>query len=192
MPPAPLDVRLARALSHPLRQRILMALDGQVASPSDLADRLGAPLGDVAYHTKRLLEHECVELVRTEMRRGAVKHFYTAVRQYGVEDPAWVGLEPEERRRLATQVLGQLLNDVHAAQGAGRLAADDVHLSRTPLDLDAEAVSQLNALLREVVTEALRLQAASRSRRGEGRAAPEHRRLAVLHYEPADPGAGPV
>ena len=42
------DPRLVRALAHPLRVRILAVLDEQQASPSALAERLGAPLGNIA------------------------------------------------------------------------------------------------------------------------------------------------
>jgi hypothetical protein len=47
-----------------------------VASPSELPDALGEPLGNVSYHVRILRELDCIELVRTEPRRGALEHFY--------------------------------------------------------------------------------------------------------------------
>src|SRR4051794_25939472 len=71
------DERLAKALSHPLRPRILERLDeGGVASPNQLADALGERLGNVSYHVRILCELGLVELVRTEPHRGALEHFY--------------------------------------------------------------------------------------------------------------------
>src|SRR4051812_47204949 len=72
------EARIAKALAHPLRARILLRLGERVASPGDLASELGAPLGLVAYHVRMLRDYHCVELVRTEPRRGAVQHFYRA------------------------------------------------------------------------------------------------------------------
>ena len=70
-PEAGLDLRLAKALAHPVRQQLLMAYNQAVTSPSELAVKLGRPLNEVAYHTKRLLEMECVELVRDRARAPA-------------------------------------------------------------------------------------------------------------------------
>ena len=72
------EARIAKALAHPLRARILQRLGERVASPGDLAVELGAPLGVVSYHVRMLRDYDCVELVRTEPRRGALQHFYRA------------------------------------------------------------------------------------------------------------------
>ena len=68
------EARIAKALAHPLRARILQRLGERVASPGDLATELGAPLGVVSYHVRMLRDYDCVELVRTEPRRGALQH----------------------------------------------------------------------------------------------------------------------
>src|SRR3954452_8694347 len=72
------EARIAKALAHPLRARILQRLGERVASPGDLAVELEAPLGVVSYHVRMLRDYDCVELVRTEPRRGALQHFYRA------------------------------------------------------------------------------------------------------------------
>src|SRR6478735_2191718 len=66
------EARIAKALAHPLRARILQRLGERVASPGDLAVELDAPLGVVSYHVRMLRDYDCVELVRTEPRRGAL------------------------------------------------------------------------------------------------------------------------
>ena len=59
----PFDPELAKALSHPLRQRILERLSaGGEASPKQLSRVLEAPLGNVAYHV-RMLERALVPLM---------------------------------------------------------------------------------------------------------------------------------
>ena len=178
-----IDVRLARALSHPLRQRILMALGGRVASPTDLADELGAPLGDVAYHVKQLAGSDLLELVRTERRRGAVKHLYRAKRWLAVEDAEWEAMPADERLELARHITGQVVAELQGAQASEELGEVDVHLSRSPLRLDEPALTELNALLRDLAERAQRLQAESRERSARGGGGPERdRMLALLHF----------
>jgi DNA-binding transcriptional ArsR family regulator len=75
---APTLANLVKAQSHPLRVRILELLQDRVASPSELATALGARLGDVAYHIRKLHSYSCVRLVREEVRRNAFEHFYTS------------------------------------------------------------------------------------------------------------------
>src|ERR1043166_4271590 len=76
-----LDEALLRAISHPLRHRLLGMLDGRVASPNQLARELEWPLGRVSYHIRLLSDLGAIELVRTEPRRGALEHFYRADRK---------------------------------------------------------------------------------------------------------------
>lgn len=183
-PGGPVDVRLAKALSHPLRQRLLVALDGRVASPSDLAEELGARLGDVSYHTRQLHIHGCLELVRTERRRGAIKHFYTASIRFELEDEQWRTLPPSARQRMAGEVVSDIWRDVSQASRENRLADDSVHISRTPLRLDQQGWDELGALLREVVERAQRLSDESAGRGGGRSVVPSE--LAVLHFPHAE------
>ena len=64
------DPRVAKALAHPLRTRILAALEGRTASPSELAAELDAPLGVLSYHVRRLTALGFVKLVMAELGPG--------------------------------------------------------------------------------------------------------------------------
>jgi DNA-binding transcriptional ArsR family regulator len=120
---ATLDVRLHKALSHPLRQQLLAAMDGRVASPNQLATELGLPLPNVAYHVKILLQNGVVELVRTEPRRGATEHFYRAaathvsVTSLALDDAAY-----EQLTRLLAATVDRALQ--LQEETAARIAAD--------------------------------------------------------------------
>lgn len=74
--PAPIDQRLAKALSNPLRAQALSLIGDGCASPKAIADRLDLDVRAVAYHVRVLRGLECIELVDTEKRRGAVEHRY--------------------------------------------------------------------------------------------------------------------
>jgi DNA-binding transcriptional ArsR family regulator len=69
-----------RALAHPLRARILVELEKQPASPSQIAEVVGESVGVVSYHVRVLAEAGLAELVGTVPKRGALQHFY-AVRE---------------------------------------------------------------------------------------------------------------
>lgn len=73
------DQGIITALGHPLRARILGALDEHEASPKELAVRLDEKLGNVSYHVRILVRLGLIELVRETPRRGAVEHHYASV-----------------------------------------------------------------------------------------------------------------
>jgi DNA-binding transcriptional ArsR family regulator len=71
------DQALLVALQHPLRRRILRALnDDNALSPRELSIELKAPLSNVAYHVRVLADCAAVTLVRTRPVRGSMEHFY--------------------------------------------------------------------------------------------------------------------
>src|SRR5258708_15703347 len=80
------DPRYVKAMSHPLRVRILAMLDERTASPVELAGWLGASLGTVAYHVRTLERMGLVELVRETRVRGAVEHHYRSCARPTVTD----------------------------------------------------------------------------------------------------------
>ena len=69
---------LFRGLGHPLRLRILLALENEseTLSPSDLGQRLRVALGLVAYHVRTLRDDGLLELVDTRVARGSLQSFY--------------------------------------------------------------------------------------------------------------------
>lgn len=71
--------RHARANLHLTQVRIIdhvAANPNEEWSPLDLAERFDIPLGNVAYHTRRLAAQGVVKLAREEPVRGAMRHVY--------------------------------------------------------------------------------------------------------------------
>src|SRR4051812_49558900 len=91
---------LLKAISHPLRHRLLGLLDDRTASPNELARELGLPLGRVSYHIRLLADLGGIELVRTEPRRGALERFYPAVTRGWFSAEAWQPLPPAAPRGI--------------------------------------------------------------------------------------------
>src|SRR5215212_8131241 len=86
------DQKLVKALAHPLRVEILAILNERMASPNELSKELDEGLSQVSYHVKVLKDFECIELVKTEPRRGAVEHYYRATARSFLTDRDWRAL----------------------------------------------------------------------------------------------------
>jgi DNA-binding transcriptional ArsR family regulator len=63
-------------LSHPVRLRVVMAMEEGIASPTNLATRLDVPIGTMSYHVRCLAALGLLELVSARPRRGALEHLY--------------------------------------------------------------------------------------------------------------------
>jgi Helix-turn-helix domain len=181
------DQRLIKAMGHPLRMRLLMRFNERVASPNELAKEFDEPLGNVAYHTRMLLELGCLELARTVPRRGATEHFYRAVVRPFFSDEDWAALPQSARQSISDTVLQRAWSDAADALHAGTLdLRDDRHLSRTHLVLDEPGWEELNALLAGVLEQAFEIQAESAARRTAADAAPEDHEvlssLIMMHF----------
>jgi DNA-binding transcriptional ArsR family regulator len=178
------DQRLARALSHPLRGRILTILNEQVASPNEIADMLEERLPNVSYHVRVLVDLECIELVRTAQRRGAIEHYYRALKRPFFTDRDWKRL-PRSGRQAITDVGLQLIwDDVSAAIEAGTFESRaDRHLSRSPFVLDEQGWGELRDALNDVLAEAEQIAKRSGKRLAKSSEGGIATRLAIMHFE---------
>jgi DNA-binding transcriptional ArsR family regulator len=163
--PPGLDSDLVKALSHPLRMRILTRLNETVASPNEMAKAFEASLPLVSYHVRILRELGCIELVRTTPRRGAIEHHYRALTRPSLGDADWTLLPVSARQRASATMLTKAFDDVREAVAAQTFdSRTDRHLSSAPLLLDEQGWQDLNARLAEVRDWALEQQAASAGR----------------------------
>ncbi len=150
--PEGITQQLAKALAHPLRVRILTSLHKGISSPNQLSQELGEPLGNVSYHVKTLLEYDCVELVKTEPRRGAVEHFYRATERAFFSDADWAKIPASARKGIDGVILEAIGQDATAAMIEGTIdSRTDSHICRTPLVLDEQGWSELTKLLAETL-----------------------------------------
>src|SRR4051794_14350285 len=136
------DPRLVKALAHPLRVQILGVLEERVASPSDLAEELGAPLGNVSYHVRTLADLGLLKLVRRRTRRGAVEHYYQARGRATVSDRAWSQVPSVVRRSMVGVALEQAVDHAASAAASGGFDSEDSSLTRHSLMLDEAGVRE--------------------------------------------------
>jgi DNA-binding transcriptional ArsR family regulator len=148
------DPRIIKALTHPLRIQILAALDERTASPSELADELEAPLGNVSYHVRQLAGLGLIKLVKRTPRRGAIEHHYKAVGRPQISDDAWAGTPPTVKDAVVGAAIGDLGSAVTSAAAAGGFSRPDAHLTRTQVTIDErgwkDLDKELNATLARV------------------------------------------
>ena len=169
-----LNERLAKAFSHRLRVQILQRLDeAGEASPKELAQALGEPVGNVSYHVRILRELDCVELVRTEPRRGALAHFYRATARPWLDDEQWAGLPAGFRRTTLSRALSEIIKQASLASTEGGFDGPETHVSQVTLALDQEGLKEISRLLAETLEAVRGIATESASRRAErGRATP--------------------
>ena len=130
------DPRIAKAYAHPLRIHILGMLDDRVASPSEIASELDAPLTHVSYHVRQLAGLGLIKLVRTTPRRGAVEHHYTAQIRPKVPDSAWGDMPEIVKKNLVSGWVQQVGTHVQAGASEGGFDREDAHATRSAFDLD--------------------------------------------------------
>jgi DNA-binding transcriptional ArsR family regulator len=182
--PEGITQQLAKALAHPLRVRILTSLQKGISSPNQLAQELGEPLGNVSYHVKTLLEYDCVELVKTEPRRGAVEHFYRATERAFFSDADWAKIPSSARKGISGVILQSIGEDATKAMTAGTIdARTDSHISRSPLLLDEKGWTELTALLTDTLNRANEIGEESAGRLAEDGAEEIPTTLAILNFE---------
>jgi DNA-binding transcriptional ArsR family regulator len=182
--PEGITQQIAKALAHPLRVRILSSLHKGISSPNQLAQELGEPLGNVSYHVKTLLEYDCVELVKTEPRRGAVEHFYRATDRAFLSDSDWAKIPASARKGISGVLLESIGQAATEAMAAGTIEArSDSHLTENSLQLDKKGWNDLNKVLAEAVKKAGEIQKEAAKRLKEKEADPIATKLAVMHFE---------
>jgi DNA-binding transcriptional ArsR family regulator len=156
---AGVNMQLVKALAHELRIEILTILNERMASPNELAKELDEGLSQVSYHVKVLKDYECIELVKTEPRRGAVEHYYRATSRAFLSDRDWRELPSSVKPGLSADLLDLIQQDAVSALEAGTFdARDDRHMSRTHLILDDEGWDEVLDSLEQALSDIARTQ----------------------------------
>jgi DNA-binding transcriptional ArsR family regulator len=145
------DPRIAKALSHPMRSRILVILNERVASPNEIAEMIDERLPNVSYHVRALLDLDCIELVDTAQRRGAIEHYYRAIVRPFFSDSDWKRIPRSGRRAISDTLLKVIWEDVsHAAESGTFDSRPDRSLVHSPMVVDDQGWSELAEVMARV------------------------------------------
>lgn len=160
-----LDQRLVRALGHPVRVQALNILNERVASPNEISKELDQTVGHVSYHIKVLKECECIELVDTAPRRGAMEHYYRATDRAFLDVEEWAKLPASIRPGMSASAIKTILNDVSSALLTGTFDKRlDRHLSWTPMLVDEQGWEEMKTGLEEMLAKVFEIQSSSAER----------------------------
>lgn len=186
------DQRYVKALSHPLRVRILGILEEQPASPVELSQVLDATLGTISYHVRQLNELGLLELVRETPRRGAIEHHYRAKPRPKSGGASWDSVSVIAKQAVIGAELAQTTEVATRAAGVGGFDGDHARLERLRMSLDAKGVEQLSKAVAKLVDEAHKIQEAS-ARRTSGNGSRTDTALVAMLFDAVgapDPSAG--
>ncbi len=159
------DQRVIKALAHPVRVLALAILNERVASPNEIAKELGEGVGHVSYHINVLKKCECIEMVDTAPRRGAVEHYYRATSRAFIDDEAWRRLPASVRPSLTATLLQDIFEDAGTALSVGTFdAREDRHLAWTPMIVDEEGWGEITEAAAALLERVFEIQAISAER----------------------------
>ena len=158
------DPRYVKAMSHPLRVRILALLDERSASPVELAGWLGATLGRIAYHVRTLERMGLIELIGETRVRGAVEHHYRSRARPTVSDEAWAAAPAIAKQAAVSASLETIEAYAHTASAAGGFDDGDAHLTRTALRLDDRGFDDVSRACLRILAELDRIEEDARER----------------------------
>jgi DNA-binding transcriptional ArsR family regulator len=183
------EPRVAKALSHPLRAQILGILEERRASPRELSEELRAPLGNVSYHVRALLNLKLIKLVKKTPRRGAIEHHYEAAGAAArVPDVEWEKMPSIAKQAVVGAVLDETNRSVAEAAAVGGFDRSDAHVTRTKLTLDDKGFKELSDVLMKVLERADRIQEQSQKRLAAADHQGEHQAaLALMLFETMPP-----
>jgi DNA-binding transcriptional ArsR family regulator len=188
-----LDQRVVRAMGHPVRVQALIILNERVASPNEISKELDQTVGHVSYHIKVLKECECIELVDTAPRRGAMEHYYRATDRAFLDADEWAALPDSLRPGLSASGIKTVFNDVSAALLAGTFDKRiDRHLSWTPMIVDEQGWDEIKAGLEGMLERILEIQSTSAERLTKADATGIPVTVSMMGFEAPPSGDGKV
>jgi DNA-binding transcriptional ArsR family regulator len=166
------DPRYVKAMSHPVRVRIMAMLQERQASPNELSQWLGTTLGATAYHVRTLHRLGLIELVDETRVRGAVEHHYKAKARPKVTEENWSKASPIAKQAAVGSQLKMLEDYANISAAAGGFDRADALLERKTAKLDDKGWKALTAEAQKFLERIDRLAAESAKRlertNGEG------------------------
>jgi DNA-binding transcriptional ArsR family regulator len=183
-----IDQDLVRALAHPMRVRILEALQGRTASPTELAREFEESLGVVSYHANALLDVDCIEQVGTRPRRGTIEHFYTVRPRSFIGHQDWRRVPLSVRGGVTGEALRTFVAKLGAAIDADTIdSREDTTLNWMPITVDEQGWRESAEILDRALRELMTVAAASRERLGDTVGIPVVTGLAAFEAPPGSP-----
>jgi hypothetical protein len=157
-----------KAMQHPLRATLLRIYSERTASPAELSRELLTDVSKISYHSRKLVELDCAELVDTRPVRGAVEHFYRGTERQLVATGDWNEITDPAKVHLLVEFMQPSVDDFEASLKADILGADEEwSVTRTRHVLDAQGYREALELHEELIRQMDRIREESANRSGE-------------------------
>jgi DNA-binding transcriptional ArsR family regulator len=127
-------------LAHPLRARIWTMLSNGEYSPNGLAQELDAPIGNVSYHVRILSEANVIRQTNVIPRRGAVEHYYKAVKADRL--PARFLLTKQQSDEFLKQLHELVDRTVKQAEASGQEPQVEIALAAFPHEMQSASEAE--------------------------------------------------
>ena len=185
------DPRIAKALSHPMRARILVILNERVASPNEIAEMIDERLPNVSYHVRALLDLGCIELVDTAQRRGAIEHYYRAIVRPFFSDSDWKRIPRSGRQAISDTLLHVIWDDVSESIETGAFdSRADRYLSHSPMRVDEQGWSEIARVMARALGEVEKIESQSARRLKKSKESGVPTSVVLMQFEtPGEDGA---
>lgn len=158
-PTKAIEEHISKALSHYLRVQILWILNERMASASELAEELSAPLNRVSGHIKVLKKAGCIEVADSRVVGNTVQKFYRATARIFLDDTEWPSIPPTVQEGLRITLLQNLIDDaIEAVAHAIYDSVNDSHMSWTPMLVDEKGREEISQILARALKEVMAIQ----------------------------------
>jgi DNA-binding transcriptional ArsR family regulator len=153
------DPRYVKAMSHPVRVRIMAMLSERKASPNELSQWLGTTLGATAYHVRTLHRLGLIELVDETRVRGAVEHHYKAKARPKVTEENWSKASPVAKQAAVGSQLKMLEDYTNASAAAGGFDRAEALLERRTAKVDDKGFKAIAAEAQKLLERIAKIEA---------------------------------
>jgi DNA-binding transcriptional ArsR family regulator len=164
------DYRLAKAMAHPLRVRILVELNKRDMSPQEYFDQVGgASLSTISKHFRKLEELGCLQLIERRVVKGGrhrpARNLFRAMQRSLFDESSWEALPPSIKSEVTGVTFTSFVERIAEAAGAGTLdARDERHFTWTALQFDEQAWTEMTAATDHFFRRAIRIREEAVSR----------------------------
>lgn len=141
---------LAAAYSHPMRVRILTAMNSPKRrhSPVQLAEAWGEDVSVVAYHFRELVAYDLLEVVEENKVRGSVEHVHEVKTVALAWEREWKEIPPIFKQHMLALTARLGFEALGAAIDAGTFESrDDTALAQDTMRVDERGAQEAMAIL---------------------------------------------
>jgi hypothetical protein len=158
---------MAMAFAHPLRVKILYAMNGpeRNRSASDLGHLLGGDVRRISYHMRELAAYGFIEQIEERPVRGALEKIYAPKKRLEAWDVEWSDMPEVAKAILAANTLGLGVRALGESIDSGDFGKrDDSVLSQSTIWADERGAVEALAALYQAAEALVRIEAEMKAR----------------------------